>query len=67
MKFDFVDKSVLLLLFFSSFPMFAQTLRFEKKPDGIMLLEDDAPRYFYCTAEVDSTNAFSRSNYIHPL
>jgi hypothetical protein len=67
MKFDFVDKTVLLLLFLSSFPIFGQTLRFEEKPDGILLLKNNFSRYFYRTSEVDFTNTFSRSNYIHPL
>ena len=67
MKFDFVDKTVLFLSLLYSFPFFAQALRFEEKPNGILLLENDSPRYFYLSSEIDSTNAFSRSNYIHPL
>lgn len=67
MRFDFCQKVLLFISFLYSFPFFAQALRFEEKPDGMLLLENDSPRYFYRSSEIDSTNAFSRSNYIHPL
>jgi hypothetical protein len=67
MRFDFSQKVVLFICFLYSFPFFAQALRFEERPNGILLLENDSPRYFYRSSEIDGTNAFSRSNYIHPL
>lgn len=46
---------------------FSQELRFEEKPDGLLLLEEGEPRYFYRTLPKDSLPTFARSNYIHPL
>ena len=57
----------IILFFFSPLLAIAQGLKFEKKPDGILLVENDAPRYFYRTSELDIVNPFTRTNYIHPL
>jgi hypothetical protein len=35
--------------------------------EGILLLENNAPRYFYQTKEKSINGEFSRANYIHPL
>ena len=63
MRFNFYRKVLLFVSFLYSFSIFAQELRFEKKRNGIVLLENDSPRYFYQSTELDTINTFSRSNY----
>lgn len=63
-------KSEILGFFFLFIgPLFsmAQTLQFQEKPDGILLLERGTPRYFYRTSPVDTYSSFARTNYVHPL
>lgn len=58
---------VVIFLFFSHLLSMAQEMKFEEKPDGILLLENDSPRYFYRTTVRNPTNPNARTNYIHPL
>jgi len=57
----------IILFFLAPLLTIAQRLKFEKKSDGILLVENDAPRYFYRTSVLDTVNPFARTNYIHPL
>lgn len=65
----FNKSEILVILFLFVGPLFsmAQTLQFEKKTDGILLLERGAPRYFYRTSPLDTVSSFARTNYVHPL
>ena len=58
---------VIVIFIFSGCNSFAQELKFQEKEDGILLLENGSPRYFYKVRAMDSLNEFSRTNYIHPL
>lgn len=46
---------------------FAQDLAFEKEEDGIHLMEDGKPRFFYQTETKSKDGQYPRANYIHPL
>lgn len=63
----FIRNSVFIFLFSGSYFTFAQELHFEESPEGIRLLENGEPRYFYRTSPGDTISSFSRSNYVHPL
>ena len=61
-----------LLLFFITvtfIPEFgvSQQLEFSVTDEGIMLLENERPRFFYQTAVKSKDGKFPRANYIHPL
>ncbi|MCG9970004.1 DUF6807 family protein [Christiangramia crocea] len=58
---------VIIFLFLSHLLAMAQEMEFEENSDGIVLLENGEPRYFYRTSPVDTVSPFARTNYIHPL
>ncbi len=45
---------------------FSQQMEFKKSKEGILLMEDGNPRFFYRIA-VDSARQYARGNYVHPL
>ncbi len=45
----------------------AQNLEFRQQKEGILLLENDKPRYFYQTETKSLEGKYPRANYIHPL
>ncbi|MBD8490647.1 PmoA family protein [Echinicola sp. CAU 1574] len=64
-------KTKLLFIFLSSFLVHinsvAQELAFEKTSEGILLKENNQPRYFYQTATKTLNGKYPRANYVHPL
>ena len=58
---------LLLGMFFIQSLTYAQSLEFRKNKEGILLLEDDLPRFFYQTATKSLDGQYPRANYIHPL
>ncbi|MDT0685146.1 DUF6807 family protein [Autumnicola psychrophila] len=61
-----------LLLFFATATFLpeilcSQELEFRKSDEGILLLEDNRPRFFYQTATKSKDGEYPRANYIHPL
>src|SRR5690554_4279744 len=58
-----------LILVFWTFQVeaFPQSLTFEKNEEGILLLENNEPRFFYQTATKSLDGKYPRANYIHPL
>lgn len=59
--------SLLFILLILQFKAFPQSLKFEKSNEGIFLLENDQPRFFYQTATKSKDGKYPRANYIHPL
>lgn len=47
--------------------VFSQSFEFEKSNEGIRLLENGQPRFFYQTAIKSKDGKYPRANYIHPL
>lgn len=47
--------------------IFSQNLEFREEKDGILLLENNKPRYFYQTETKSLDGKYPRANYIHPL
>lgn len=45
----------------------AQGIEFRKDQEGVMMLEDGEPRFFYQTATKSLDGKFPRASYIHPL
>lgn len=46
---------------------FSQNLEFIEEKEGVLLTEDDKPRYFYQSATKSKNGQYPRANYIHPL
>lgn len=44
-----------------------QTLKFCESDEGILLLDNENPRFFYQTTAKSKDGKYSRANYIHPL
>lgn len=59
--------SLFFILLVFQFKAFPQSLKFEKNSEGIRLLEDGQPRFFYQTATKSKDGKYPRANYIHPL
>src|SRR5690554_1148117 len=59
--------SLLFILLLLQFKVFPQSLKFEKSNEGILLLENGQPRFFYQTATKSKDGKYPRANYIHPL
>jgi len=57
----------IFVLFSSQFSAFSQTLGFQKEKEGVLLLEDDKPRYFYQAVTKSKNGEYPRANYVHPL
>ena len=55
---------VVFLIPFSALP---QQLEFREDSEGILLLEDNRPRYFYQVETNSKGGNYPRANYIHPL
>ncbi|GAB3647785.1 PmoA family protein [Echinicola sediminis] len=51
------------------FPLYlsAQNLAFKKTDEGILLTEENKPRFFYQTATKSLSGKYPRANYVHPL
>jgi hypothetical protein len=47
--------------------VFSQSLQFQKEKEGIRLLENNRPRFFYQTATKAQNGQYPRANYVHPL
>lgn len=58
---------LILVLFFIQCLGFSQSLQFQKDKEGILLLEDGKPRFFYQTATKSRDGQYPRANYVHPL
>jgi len=62
--------SIKITLFLSAVGLFsihAQNLKFEQKEDGILLLDNNAPRYFYRSTALKQQKFYGRAHYVHPL
>lgn len=57
----------LFILIIFQFEAFPQSFKFEKNKEGILLLEDGQPRFFYQTATKSMNGEYPRASYIHPL
>lgn len=62
-------KSRLLIIGWILIPFtgYTQDLRFQEEEDGIRLLEEGKPRFFYQTDIKSLDGQYPRANYIHPL
>lgn len=49
------------------FSAFSQQLEFKEEKEGVLLLENDQPRYFYQSETKSKNGQYPRANYIHPL
>ncbi len=58
---------VLPSLLFNLWGVVAQNLEFREEKEGVLLLENDQPRYFYQTETKSLDGEYPRANYIHPL
>ncbi|PRX48101.1 methane monooxygenase PmoA-like [Salegentibacter salegens] len=47
--------------------LFSQELEFQKDKEGVLLLEDEKPRYFYQEKSKSLDGKYARANYVHPL
>jgi len=56
-----------ILLFSVASNLYNQNISFEKTKEGIWLLENGNPRFFYQTETKSFNNKYPRANYIHPL
>ncbi|GAB3021511.1 hypothetical protein GCM10027284_46220 [Cyclobacterium sediminis] len=45
----------------------AQILTFEEKEDGVLLLSDGKPRFFYQKEMISLNGEYPRANYLHPV
>jgi hypothetical protein len=57
---------ILVLLSFQQ-QLFSQELKFKEDKEGVLLLEDDKPRYFYQEKTKSLDGEYARANYVHPL
>ena len=55
---------ILLLI---SILSYSQKLEFKEKSDGVLLVEEGQPRFFYRILPEKENQQFSRVNYVHPL
>ncbi|MEX2594151.1 MAG: DUF6807 family protein [Anditalea sp.] len=66
-----IGKSKFLFLLIFLLPIqnevFSQTLQFQKDKEGILLLENNQPRFFYQTVTKARDGQYPRANYVHPL
>jgi len=56
----------LILLGFQQ-QLYSQQLEFRKDKEGVLLLEDNMPRYFYQEKTKSLDGKYARANYVHPL
>lgn len=58
---------IFFVCFFLAASAFSQKLQFKQTDKGILLEENNQPRFFYQTATKSLKGAYPRANYIHPL
>ncbi len=58
---------LIIALLSIQFSAFSQKLEFKEEKDGMLLLEDDQPRYFYQSLTKSKNGQYPRANYVHPL
>jgi hypothetical protein len=67
MNLIFIWNIGITFLLFVPYVVVGQKLEFQEEKEGILLLENGAPRYFYRTSAPNNNSRFARTNYIHPL
>jgi len=67
-QFHLFNRAFCLLVFLSlQQHLCSQELQFKKDTEGVLLLEDSKPRYFYQVKTKSLDGKYGRANYIHPL
>lgn len=67
-QFHLFNRAFCILVFLSlQQHLCSQELQFKKGTEGVLLLEDSKPRYFYQVKTKSLDGKYGRANYVHPL